>query len=88
MILSAYAIYDHALKCYATPFFSQNDASATRSFAMLKNDPTTPFSQFYQDFDLYCLGQFEDDTGLLIPLSPTRLVVKGSTVFQDGNYDK
>lgn len=67
-MLKIYSIMDDKAQSFNTPFFAVNDLVASRSFSDLCNDARSTVSQHLDDFHLYCLGEFDTDKGLLVPL--------------------
>ena len=67
MIQNAYSIKDAKANVFSAPFFSINDSVAQRSFEQAKNDPNTTINQNPQDFSLYRLATFDDQSGELHP---------------------
>jgi hypothetical protein len=63
MIQNVYTIKDAKTNAFANPFYSVNDATAIRSFEQAAADPNTTISQFPEDFSLYKLGTFSDESG-------------------------
>ena len=72
---------------YLHPTLDQNDATAMRNFAqaICKSDTTMNFAP--GDYQLYCLGEFDSDTGTICPLEVKALVADGAQVkdFYGGN---
>lgn len=68
MKLSVYSIYDKVAEVFNKPFTDINDATATRNFnASIENE------RHKDDYELYCLGGFNDNSGMLEPASPRRI---------------
>lgn len=67
--MNIYSIKDIKAKLFGQPFFSRNDASATRSIAVYLGKPNDgdPMAKYPEDFVLYRLGKFDDETGAIIP---------------------
>ena len=65
MIQNAYSIKDAKANVFSAPFFSINDQVALRSFDQAKIDPNTTINQNPQDFSLYRLATFDDQSGEL-----------------------
>ena len=64
MILKAYSVYDNKVGVWNRPFFSRSDAEALRAFAF--NGRSDKFmSENSSDYDLFYLGDFNDEVGLL-----------------------
>ena len=83
MILSVYSVFDAKLAAYNVPFFARTDADATRSFGDLCLDPRSRVAQHREDYSLYRLGQFDDETGLLVPQTPVCLMTASAIVVQE-----
>lgn len=67
MIQNAYSIKDAKANVFSAPFFSINDQVAQRSFEQASSDSNTTISQNPQDFSLYRLATFDDQSGELHP---------------------
>ena len=65
MIQNAYSIKDAKANVFSAPFFQLNDQVAQRSFEQASNDANTTIHQNPQDFSLYRLAQFDDQSGEL-----------------------
>lgn len=63
--LNIYSVRDAKVDGFLTPFFLPNDAVALRTFGQCANDPSHNFCQFSTDFELFRLGEFSIDTGLI-----------------------
>ena len=63
MIQNVYSIKDSKSNTYANPFYSINHQTAMRSFNQAANDSNTTISQYPEDFSLYHLGTFNDESG-------------------------
>lgn len=62
------------------PMTDLNDNVAKRNFALaINNNDSMRFAP--KDYDLYKIGDFDTDTGLLIPLPVPALVTSGFSVF-------
>lgn len=53
-----------------TPFFSQNDQTAERSFQHAVNQPDSIIGANPGDYSLYKLADFMDDSGEIQPIVP------------------
>lgn len=83
MILSVYSVFDAKLAAYNVPFFARTDADANRSFGDLCIDPRSRVAQHREDYSLYRLGTFDDETGLLVPQTPVCLMTASAIVVQE-----
>ena len=54
---------------FMTPIYQKNDAVAVRDLSNVVNDKTnkTFISENYEDVELYKLGEFDEETGEIIP---------------------
>lgn len=68
MQLKIYAIYDSKTEAHATPFFMQAHGQAIRAFTDVVNDPSTNINRHPADFTLFCLGEWDDNSGKFSPL--------------------
>ena len=66
MILKVFSVFDSKLQVFNTPFFSRSAADASRSFSDLVRDGRTTVGQHPDDFFLYEIGQYTDETGELV----------------------
>lgn len=70
-----YSVYDSKGLLYQLPFYSASDATAQRSWAAnIINDPNSGYAQFPEDYTLFCIGEFDDSTGSLIPCTPRSII--------------
>lgn len=70
MKIQIFSIYDSKAKVFSQAFFSPNIAVALRSFSVAVNDRETQLFKHPEDFSVFHIGEFDDDTGLLVPLLP------------------
>lgn len=89
MILGIYSIRDR-LSGYLQPTFDLNDAVAMRNFsaAILSPDAHLLMHTNSEDYDLYRVGQFDSDSGIISALPAPELVVSGNSVFRRSLGDK
>lgn len=66
---------------FVSPTFDLNDQSAARNFSMAltKSDGVLGFAP--SDFDLYRLGIFDTDSGVITPVQLPELILTGSNAF-------
>lgn len=67
MILGVYAMRD-VKTGFLTPSFDSNDQTAIRNFAHAVCQPSSVLAFQPKDFVLYKLGDYDTDSGLLVPL--------------------
>lgn len=65
--MKIYAIKDTVVGGFMQPFIQKNDIQAKRSFGMAVNDGTSEVWRFYENMELYCLGEWNEETGVITP---------------------
>lgn len=78
--MNLYAIRDCVAGCFDGVFSFRNNAEAIRSFYSICLDTGCMYGRFSRDYDLYCVGTFDENTGTLIPLDTPSFVEHGSVV--------
>lgn len=73
MILKVFSVFDSKLQVFNTPFFSRSDADATRSFSDLVRDSRTTVGQHPEDFFLFEIGLYSDETGEIDGSTPKQI---------------
>lgn len=76
------AIYDIKAEAFMRPFFAPRTALATRSFTDEVNRPAedNPLYRHPEDYRLMQIGEWDDETGLFVPLTSPQLVVEAVNV--------
>lgn len=75
MKLKIYAIHDDKMQAFSRPLFFQNHGTAIRSFSDAIQDPKSDYARHPSDYRLYCLGEYDDNTGIIVSLSQPEYVV-------------
>lgn len=70
MKLQIVAIRDRALDAFMQPWYSPAVGAAIRAFVDEVNRPGAPANQHPEDYDLYLLGQFDEQSGTFIQEGP------------------
>jgi len=65
MTQNVYSIKDAKAGTYGNPFYAINDGVATRSFEQAASDPQTTIHANPEDFNLYKIGTFDDNEGII-----------------------
>lgn len=63
MIKKVFSIYDKKSKLYNQPFMDVAIGPAERNFRMLVNDGKSIPGQFPDDFELYYIADYQEETG-------------------------
>lgn len=82
MIHYVYAMRDTRVG-FMNPFVEVNDSAATRGFENAILSGEGYFARYAGDFDLYRLGEFDTESGVISALSTPAFVVAGSS-FKHG----
>ena len=69
-----YSIYDSASGIYMRPFVAATDQMASRSFTDIANDANHEIGRHPEDYTLFRLGLFDDNTGTIEPEAPTKVI--------------
>lgn len=68
-----YSIYDNKTCVFNTPFFSMNNAAAIRTFSDAANDTQTNINKHPEDFALFHIGHYDEETGEISGTNHTNL---------------
>lgn len=80
MVLKIYSVRDSKAQLFGAPWYKNTHGEAERDFSRLVNDKNSTVSQFPEDFDLYYLGEYDDNTGKFMSLDTPQHVVKAIQV--------
>lgn len=73
MKANIYAVHDIKVNAYTAPFTNPTHGSALRAFSDHVNDPNSGANKHPEDFSLWHLGSFDDDSGEITPAKPNRI---------------
>ncbi|AXH71912.1 MAG: nonstructural protein [Microviridae sp.] len=65
--MGIYCLYDKKARIFLAPYIGENDEVGQRSFEEFLSDPKMIFSRRPQDYALYRLGKYHQDTGMIEP---------------------
>lgn len=71
--MKLYTVFDKVSKVFQFPCAVENDESAIRGFAGLADS-----YKFFPDLELYCVGSFDLETGVITPVEVPSLVCSAS----------
>ncbi|MGE0175404.1 MAG: phage ORF5 protein [Oligoflexales bacterium] len=80
MVLKVYSIRDSKAQVFHPPFFQKTHGEAERSFKELANDNKNFIGKYPEDYDLYYLGEYDDNGGLLMPIDTPQHITKAVQV--------
>lgn len=64
--LRCYSVFDSKALAFLPPFFCVNNAVAIRNFTKAVQDERTDFHRFAGDYTLFCLGEWDQFTGVFV----------------------
>lgn len=80
MITKIYSIRDSKAEVFNSPFFQKSHGEAERNFNTLVNDDKSTVSNYPEDFDLFYIGDYDDNTGKIKPLDTPHHITKAINV--------
>lgn len=75
-----YSVHDVKAEAYLRPFFVPSHGLAIRSFENEVRNPDSPMHTNPEDYTLFQLGEFDDDTGSIKELPAPKCVLTGIQV--------
>ena len=78
MKLGVYCIKDCKVG-WLTPTVDSNDATAARNFVHAMKNTNSILYTHSKDFDLWKIGEFDSDTGVISGILPCELVFEGAS---------
>lgn len=85
MKLLVFTIRDQGGEFYNPPFFARTKPEAIRSFTRIKMDPNSNIHQFPQHYDLYELGEFDDNEGKMTTFDTPQHVISANNLAEQIN---
>jgi len=74
MITNLYVVLDKLAGVYGSPFVMQNDSIALRDFGFACRQPESSLSRHPEDYSLWCIATFDDNSAQIEPLEKMRHV--------------
>lgn len=75
MKMFAFSTYDSKVGAFSEPFFAPSVEFAIREFRRAVNSEGTQVSKYPEDYTLFVVGEFDQETGKFVPQEPTSLGV-------------
>lgn len=76
MQLRIYSVRDAKAELFNQPFFKNTHGEAERAFRELRQDPKSFINKYPDDFDLYYVGTYDDQTGKIDALDTPQHIAK------------
>lgn len=83
MRLKVYSIHDQKTGIFNRPFYNHTHGEAERNFSELVRDDKSTISKHPEDYDLYFLGEYDDNAGVFEPLETPHHIVKAIQFVTD-----
>lgn len=77
MLLPVLAVYDKKTALLDKPFLVRHVGEAIRDWDVVRKDKETKFGKTPEDFDLYQIAKYDDETGLYENLQPRLQIATG-----------
>lgn len=74
MIYKLVAIYDSKAKAYQLLNQYRTNAEAVRAFSTLCNDSSSQYFKYAEDFSLFEMGTYDDNTGTITQHVPSLII--------------
>lgn len=88
MLRKIYAIRDAAVRSFDIPRAFLTHEEAIRSFKATCNNPEVIFNAHPEDYDLYCLADYDTNKGVLIPFDPPQHIAKAVDMIDRNQVPK
>jgi len=82
VILQVFSIRDTKTGVFNPPFYSRTPGEAERSFKDQCNNPESMLHKYAEDYDLYALGEYDDNSGKIEQFDTPRHLVKAVQLVQ------
>ena len=86
-MIKIYAVRDQKLEAFNRPFFLQSDGVAIRAFQDEVNSHESELHKHAEDYDLYTIGMYDENTGIISPHAPLHLANAESLIYRDKSED-
>lgn len=74
MLVKVYSVFDNKAGGYLMPYFAVNDAVASRMLETAVNNRSHDFFEHPEDFQLFCIGSWDEQEGKLEGVAPFHVV--------------
>lgn len=78
--VKAYAFHDKKLGAFMIPFFQANEAVAKRAAHYALNNEKSELYAIREDLELWQLGEFDDETGMIAGGEITLVAAMGALI--------
>ncbi len=78
--MKIYSIYDSKAEAYLQPIFATTNGVAIRMFSKAISDEDHAFNQNAEDFTLFEIGSFFEDTAIIEPMTTPKSLCNALTI--------
>lgn len=82
MMIQCYSVYDRKTLSYSFPWSAATDGAAIRTLSEAVADVNHPLGRHPGDYVLFHVGEFNDQSGAVVPCSPLRHVIDASALVK------
>lgn len=79
-----YSLFDRKMKEFGAVVLGSNDEVTKRALREGAPQMRGTLKEYPEDFDLYFLGEFEPETGVIVPASPPLVVENVAIILEKG----
>jgi len=83
-VLKGFAVFDVAANFFQEPFFVPSMGIALRGFSDAANNPESPVHKHPEDYRLFQIGDYNQESGTLIPLDHPVLCANATEYVKGG----
>ena len=65
-MIKVFTVRDAKADAYLAPFFMKTKGLAIRGFETTVNDQKTEFNKYPEDYDLYQIGEYDEQSGKIL----------------------
>lgn len=77
------AVRDAAIDSFLAPFTARHSNQAVRMFGDAINNADSEMKKHPDDYDLFVIGEFEEETGRVKPHDKPELLVRGKNLVRE-----
>ncbi|AZL82695.1 nonstructural protein [Apis mellifera associated microvirus 24] len=77
-----FSVRDAKSEIFHPPWFKLTHGEAERDFRSAVNDEKTNLNKYPEDYDLYYVGEYDDNSGRFSPLDTPQHVIKAVQCFR------
>jgi len=84
MVIQMFSVYDVKTKIFQSPFYAHNSGHAMRIMTDAVSKPDSQFGRYPEDFLLFEVGMFDDQSGLVLGSETPQQVIAVSELVKVG----